>query len=122
MTAITLSPRARKRMIDRGLDALTWLVVARDARARSSGSWPPRCRTTASSRAAATTCCTRPSPPFRDMWKTIDFERYLINSAIICTAAALLATAFASTAGYALARFRFRGAAPVRRWPSSAPS
>ena len=34
---------------------------------------------------------------------------------IICTAAALLATAFASTAGYALARFRFRGARPVRR-------
>ena len=49
---------------------------------------------------------------FRDMWKTIDFERYFINSAIICTVAALLATAFASTAGYALARFRFRGARP----------
>jgi multiple sugar transport system permease protein len=31
---------------------------------------------------------------------------------IICTAAAGLATAFASTAGYALARFRFRGARP----------
>ena len=28
MTAITLSPRARKRLIDRGLDAVTWLVVA----------------------------------------------------------------------------------------------
>ena len=49
---------------------------------------------------------------FRDMWKTIDFERYFVNSAIICTVAALLATAFASTAGYALARFRFRGARP----------
>ena len=46
------------------------------------------------------------------MWRTIDFERYFINSAIICTVAALLATAFASTAGYALARFRFRGARP----------
>ena len=33
---------------------------------------------------------------FKEMWKTIDFERYLINSAIICTVAALLATAFAS--------------------------
>ena len=28
MTAITLTPRARKRIIDRGLDALTWLVLA----------------------------------------------------------------------------------------------
>lgn len=49
---------------------------------------------------------------FKDMWRTIDFERYFINSAIICTIAALLATAFASTAGYALARFRFRGSRP----------
>ena len=29
MTAITLSPRARKRLINRGLDALTWLVRRR---------------------------------------------------------------------------------------------
>jgi multiple sugar transport system permease protein len=46
---------------------------------------------------------------FSDMWKSIDFERYLANSIVICTGAAALATAFASTAGYALARFRFRG-------------
>ena len=56
------------------------------------------------------------------MWKTVDFERYLINSAIICTVAALLATAFASTAGYALARFRFRGARPFGAGASSARS
>ena len=49
---------------------------------------------------------------FTGMWETVDFERYLANSLIICTAAALLATAFASSAGYALARFRFRGARP----------
>ena len=49
---------------------------------------------------------------FRDMWSTVEFSRYLVNSVIICTAAAALATAFASTAGYALARFRFRGARP----------
>ena len=47
---------------------------------------------------------------FSRMWKTVDFERYMINSLIICTAAALFATAFAACAGYALARFRFRGA------------
>lgn len=49
---------------------------------------------------------------YRDMWGTVDFERFLINSAVITTIASLLATAFASTAGYALARFRFRGYRP----------
>jgi multiple sugar transport system permease protein len=46
---------------------------------------------------------------FSDMWTSVDFERYLANSIVICTGAAALATAFASSAGYALARFRFRG-------------
>jgi multiple sugar transport system permease protein len=46
---------------------------------------------------------------FGDMWNSIDFERYLANSIVICAGAALLATAFASSAGYALARHRFRG-------------
>jgi multiple sugar transport system permease protein len=46
---------------------------------------------------------------FGEMWRNIDFERYLANSLVICTGAAALATAFASSAGYALARFRFRG-------------
>jgi multiple sugar transport system permease protein len=46
---------------------------------------------------------------FGDMWRNIDFERYLVNSLLICTGAAALATAFASSAGYALARHRFRG-------------
>ena len=49
---------------------------------------------------------------FSDMWESIDFERYLANSIIICTGAAAFATAFASTAGYALARYRFRGSRP----------
>jgi multiple sugar transport system permease protein len=47
------------------------------------------------------------------MWSTVDFERYLVNSFIICTVAAAAATALASCAGYALARFRFRGAKPL---------
>jgi multiple sugar transport system permease protein len=47
---------------------------------------------------------------FSEMWKTVDFERYFLNSIIICTVAAVTATAFASCAGYALARYRFRGA------------
>src|SRR5512132_4278527 len=111
MTVLALSPRTRKRLINRGLDALTWLVLAvmlapvfwlvasalQNDGQLARGSYD----------------LLHPTfQAFRDMWKTIDFERYLINSAIICTAAALLATAFASTAGYALARFRFHGARP----------
>jgi multiple sugar transport system permease protein len=49
---------------------------------------------------------------FLRMWRTVDFERYFLNSLIICSAAALTATAFAACAGYALARYRFRGARP----------
>jgi multiple sugar transport system permease protein len=46
---------------------------------------------------------------FTEMWNAVDFQRYLANSIVICSGAALLATAFASSAGYALARFSFRG-------------
>jgi multiple sugar transport system permease protein len=49
---------------------------------------------------------------FSRMWRGSDFERYFFNSLIICTVAALSATAFAACAGYALARYRFRGARP----------
>ena len=41
---------------------------------------------------------------FSAMWKSVDFGHYFANSLIICSIAALLATAFASCAGYALAR------------------
>jgi multiple sugar transport system permease protein len=111
MTAIALSPRARKRLINRGLDALTWLVLA--------VMLAPIFWLVASSLqndgqlARGSYDLLHPTfQAFKDMWRTIDFERYFINSAIICTVAALLATAFASTAGYALARFRFRGGRP----------
>jgi multiple sugar transport system permease protein len=33
---------------------------------------------------------------FGRMWKGIDFERYLVNSIVVCTGAAALATAFAA--------------------------
>jgi multiple sugar transport system permease protein len=111
MTALTISPRTRKRIVGRGLDVLTWLVVA--------AMLAPVFWLVASSLqndgqlARGSYDLLHPTfTAFTQMWKTIDFERYLINSAIICTTAALLATAFASTAGYALARFRFRGAKP----------
>jgi multiple sugar transport system permease protein len=111
MTAITLTPRARKRLVNRGLDVLTWVVLA--------VMLAPVFWLVASSLqndgqlARGSYDLLHPTfQAFKDMWKTIDFERYLINSLIICSVAALLATAFASTAGYALARFRFRGARP----------
>lgn len=49
---------------------------------------------------------------FRTMWSRVDYTHFLINSIVISAGAAVLATAFACTAGYALARFRFRGARP----------
>jgi multiple sugar transport system permease protein len=43
---------------------------------------------------------------FSRMWDTVDFAHYFKNSLVICTVAALLATSFAASAGYALARYR----------------
>ena len=108
MTALTLTPRARKRLVNTGLDVLTyvvlivmlapvfWLLISsvQDDRELATGAYDllhPTLRA------------------FSGMWQTIDFERFFVNSLIICTCAAVLATAFASSAGYALARFRFRG-------------
>ena len=111
MNALSLSPRARRRLTERALDALTWVVLAvmlapiawlvisslQDDGELATGAYDllhPTLRA------------------FSGMWDTVDFERYLVNSLIICTSAALVATALASCAGYALARFRFRGSRP----------
>src|ERR671919_1387246 len=101
----------RRRAIDLGLDALTWLVLLamlspvlwlvisslQDDLELSTGAYDLLSPTL---------------DAFRGMWNTIDFERFFVNSMLICTVSALLATAFASSAGYALARFRFRGSRP----------
>jgi multiple sugar transport system permease protein len=98
----------QRRLVNLGLDALTWVVLFvmlapvlwllisafQDDRELSTGAYDLLSPT---------------FDAFSGMWKTIDFERFFLNSMIICTAAALFATAFASSAGYALARFRFRG-------------
>jgi multiple sugar transport system permease protein len=108
MTALALSPRTRKRLINRGLDALTWLVLLVMI---SPVLWlVASSMQTDGNLSRGTYDLLHPTfTAFRDMWSTVEFSRYLINSAIICTAAAALATTFASTAGYALARFKFRG-------------
>ena len=109
MTALQMSMRTRKRLIERGLDALTWLVLLVML---SPVIWLVLSSLqTDGNLARGTYDVLHPTlTAFRDMWSTVEFSRYLVNSVIICTAAAGLATAFASTAGYALARFRFRGA------------
>ena len=70
-----------------------------------------------------TTCCTRRFTAFsRDVEDASTSSATSSTALIICTAAALLATAFASTAGYALARFQLPRRAAVRRSASSARS
>jgi multiple sugar transport system permease protein len=43
------------------------------------------------------------------MWDNVDIGHYYMNSLVVCSVAALVATALASSAGYALARYRSRG-------------
>jgi multiple sugar transport system permease protein len=108
MTALSMSARTRKRAVERGLDVLTWFVlfvmVAPVLWLVASS------MQTDGNLSRGTYDLLHPTfRAFHDMWSTVEFSRYLINSLIICTAAALLATVFASTAGYALARYKFRG-------------
>ena len=97
------------RLVNRGLDALTWLVLLVML---SPILWlvAASLQTDGQLSSGAYNLLEPTFTAFSRMWKTVDFERYMINSLIICTAAALFATAFAACAGYALARFRFRGA------------
>ena len=111
MTGLTISPRTRRRLNNRALDALTWLVLA--------VMLAPIFWLVAASMQNKLRLSTgeldllHPTlNAFGAMWETVDFQKYFVNSLVICGAAAALATAFAASAGYALARFRFRGARP----------
>jgi multiple sugar transport system permease protein len=108
MTALSLSPRRRRRLTGIGLTALTyavlalmlapilWLILSSlQTRGRlADGAYDFLHPTLAA---------------FGDMWEAVDFGRYFVNSLVICTAAAAIATALASFAGFALARLSFRG-------------
>ena len=111
MTTLALSPRTRRRLGNRALDALTWLVLAVML---APIFWLVAASTQNKLRLSTGELdLLHPTlNAFGDMWETVDFQRYFINSLVICGAAAALATAFAASAGYALARFRFRGARP----------
>jgi multiple sugar transport system permease protein len=111
MTALPLVGRSRHKWGGVALTALTyavlavmmapvvWLVLSslQDDKAVSSGNYDLLDLTVSA---------------YGQMWNSIDFGRYLVNSLLICGGAAGLATALASAAGYALARFRFRGSRP----------
>ncbi|MDA0167003.1 carbohydrate ABC transporter permease [Solirubrobacter ginsenosidimutans] len=100
------------RWVNRGLDVLTWLVLLVML---SPILWllASSLQTDGQLSSGAYDLLHPTLTAFSRMWQSVDFERYLINSLIICTTAALLATAFASLAGYALARFKFRGSAAL---------
>lgn len=106
-----MSPRLRRRLTERGLDALTWAVVvlmllpvlwlvisSLQTNGRLSSGVVDLLHPTFAA--------------FGQMWSRIDFAHYFVNSLVICTVAAALATAFAAFAGYALARFEFPGRRP----------
>ena len=97
------------RWINRGLDALTWLVLF-VMLAPIFWLVVSSLQTDGQLSTGAMNLLEPTFSAFTRMWESVDFERYMINSLIICTAAALCATIFASLAGYALARFKFRGA------------
>ncbi len=46
---------------------------------------------------------------YRNLWKTVPYNRYFINSVFIATASTLLTLFFCSLGGYAFAMYRFRG-------------
>jgi len=100
------------RWVNRGLDVLTWLVLALML---APIGWliVSSLQTDGQLSTGAYDLLHPTLTAFSRMWESVDFERYLINSLIICTVAALLATAFASLAGYALARYKFRGSASL---------
>jgi multiple sugar transport system permease protein len=109
MTALAFSHRTRRRLKQRGLDVLTWVVLAIML--------APVFWLVASSLQTegqlATGSYDLLHPTFKafgEMWRRINFAHYFVNSLIICTTASAFATAFAASAGYALARYRFRGA------------
>ena len=100
------------RLVNRGLDVLTWLVLA-VMLAPIGWLLVSSLQTDGQLSTGAYDLLHPTLTAFSRMWESVDFERYLVNSLIICTVAALAATAFASFAGYALARYEFRGSASL---------
>jgi multiple sugar transport system permease protein len=100
------------KLINRGLDVLTWLVLLVML---APVLWlvASSLQTDGQLSTGAYNLLHPTFVAFRRMWHTVAFSHYLMNSLIICTVAALAATGLASFAGYALARYRFAGARPL---------
>lgn len=108
MSGVSLSPRQRRRLAGWSLNALTYAVLAVML---APAAWL-LISSTQSSNQLVTGSYDLLSPSleaFTGMWERVDFARYLLNSVVICAGAAGLATSIACAAGYALARFPFRG-------------
>ena len=54
-------------------------------------------------------CWDKLTSNYRRLWETVPYNRYFINSIFIATASTLLTLFFCSLAGYAFAKYRFRG-------------
>ncbi len=100
------------RLVNRGLDVLTWLVLLVML---APVLWlvASSLQTDGQLSTGAMNLLKPTFTAFTRMWSTVDFKKYLINSMIICTVAAAAATGLASFGGYALARFKFKGARPL---------
>jgi multiple sugar transport system permease protein len=109
VSGFAISARRRKRIAGASLTALTWallaLLLAPIAWLVIAALQPSGALVTGEVDALSPTF-----DAFSRMWERVDFQRYLANSIVICVGAAGLATTLASAAGYALARFQFRGA------------
>jgi multiple sugar transport system permease protein len=109
LSAPRLSARDRRKLTDWALNALTYLVLL----VMLAPIFWLIASSTQTSKDLSTGDYNLLHPTlsaFSEMWESVDFSRYMVNSLVICTGAAVFATAFASSAGYALARFSFRGA------------
>jgi multiple sugar transport system permease protein len=108
MTALALTPRRRRKLTSALLTTITYLILlvmiapvvwllvgaTQKASALTNGDYNLLHPTLHA---------------FRAMWSNVDFGHYFMNSLVVCTVSALVATAFASSAGYALARYKSRG-------------
>ena len=103
-----MSYATKRRLGNLALDALTWAVVLLML---APVFWLLASSTQTTGRLAngAYDLLDPSFEAFRDMWQTVNFDRYFLNSLLICGVASVVATAFAASAGYALARYRFKG-------------
>ena len=96
MTMLSLTPRRRRRLAGMGLTALTYVVLALML---APIAWLILSSLqTRGHLADGVYDVLHPTfAAFGEMWRAVDFGRYFVNSLIICTASAAIATTLAST-------------------------